>query len=180
MTQSNDRDVTAVEDLKVLRNYLLGVIAFATAVTAFLTQILHFPTESTLVMTTLLGTVFLVIVFLIQRAERRTDIKLKDHIDESDVMIHEFRQDLEYIKNMTLENQRSALRTEMNTEIYRNPSNHDTIIKYAYRYFKELDSDWVETTIFEAWRKSEEEAGRPVNLPPDLLSNINAKIISEQ
>ena len=180
MARNTDLEPAAVEDLKVLRNYLLGVIAFATAVTAFLTQILHFPTESTLVMTALLGTVFLVIVFLIQRAERRTDIKLKDHIDESDVMINEFRQDLEYIKNMTLENQRSALRTEMNTEIYRNPSNHDTIIKYAYRYFKELDSDWVETTIFETWRKDEEAAGRPVNLPPELLSNINAKIAEEK
>lgn len=63
----------------------------------------------------------------------------------------------------------------MDNEIFRRPENHDTIIKYGYRYFVELDSDWVETEKFEAWMEAEKNAGRPVHLPRELLSNITHK-----
>ena len=81
---------------------------------------------------------------------------------------------------MALENQRSALRTEMDNEIFRRPENHDTIIKYEYRYFVELDSDWVETEKFQAWIDKENAAGRTVHLPRELLSNVSGKIASEK
>lgn len=170
---------SAVEDLKMIKNYIVGVLGFGTAVTAFLTQVLHFPLEPTLAGTTLGGALFLVIVYLIYRAERRMELMLSDHIDESNTVYGGFKQDMDYLKKMALETQRSSLRTEMDNEMFRNPANHDTIIRYAYRYFDELDSDWVETEKFIAWMDREKEAGREVHLPKGLMSNINKKIALE-
>lgn len=178
--KKNALDSTAVGDLKMIKNYSLGILAFGTAVTAFLTQVLHFPIEPTLATTVVVGILFLTVVFLIWRAENRMEMKLIDHMDESNSIMQEFRDDLSYLKRMSLECQRSGIRTEMDNEIFRNPSNHDTIIRYAYRYFGELDSDWVETEKILAWQAEEEKAGRPVHLPPDLLLNIQNKALAEK
>ena len=178
--KKNALDSTAVGDLKMIKNYSVGILAFGTAVTAFLTQALHFPLEPTLATTVVVGILFLAVVFLIWRAENRMEMKLIDHIDESNSIMQEFRDDLSYLKRMSLECQRSGIRTEMDNEIFRNPSNHDTIIKYAYRYFQELDSDWVETEKFLTWVDNENRAGRPVHLPPDLLANVDNKKAQEK
>ena len=166
----------AVEDLKTLRNYILGVIAFATAVTTFFVKVLGFRQDTTLGVVLVLSALILVVGFLINRAEKRC----KDEVSRVKAEIADYRKthidDIKYLKTMALENQRSALRTEMDNEMFRRPENHDTIIKYAYRYFIELDSDWVETEKFEAWMESEEKHGRKVHLPRELLANINYKI----
>lgn len=171
---------TPVGDLREFKNYALGTLAFGATVATFLVQVFHLPIEPTVLGTTLVGVFFLIVVLLIQRSEKRLEIKLADHIDESNLMIGEFRDDMKYLKNMSLENQRSSLRTEMDNEIFRNPANHDTIIRYAYRYFKELGSDWVETEKFMAWMEKEQKAGRPVHLPADLLADINNKVALEK
>lgn len=168
-----------VEDLKVVRNYCLGVFTFGAAITTFFTQAFHFPLEPTLIGTTLGGALFLVVVFLIYRAEQRMKHALTCHVDSSTVALNEFRSDIEYLKKSALATQCSTLRAELDAEIFRNPSNHDTIIRYAYRYFKELDADWVETEKFLAWVESEKKAGRPVRLPADLLTNVNNKALLE-
>lgn len=165
----------AVEDLKVVRNYCLGVFAFGAAVATFFTQAFHFPLEPTLIGTTMGGAIFLVVVFLIYRAEQRVKKALTCHVDSSTVAINDFRKDVAELKESVKATQCSALRTEMDAEIFRNPENHDTIIRYAYRYFKELDADWVQTEKFLTWVESEEKAGRPVHLPTDLLMDVKNK-----
>ena len=71
----------------------------------------------------------------------------------------------------------STLRTEMNNEIYRNPQNHDTIIRMAEKYFgkKEdggLNANWVEKELFLTWVDKENEAGREVHLPKALITQL--------
>lgn len=170
---------TPVSDLLKLKNYALGTLAFGTAVTTFLTQVFHTPLEATLLGTTFTGALFLVLVYLIFRSEQRSKARLITHMQHSDKIIEGFNRDLAVLKQFALENQRSSLRTEMDNEIYRNPENHDTIIKYAYRYFKELGGDWVETDKFLTWVDSEKDAGRKVHLPADLMKDINEKADAE-
>lgn len=164
--------INSVEDLKTLRNYVLGVAGFATTVSAILIQALHFPTEPTLICVAGFALVMLLIGFLINRAEQRQALALKKHQEESDKTIQEFKGDLSFLKTMALENQRSGLRNEMNGEIYRNPANHDTILQLARRYFVEMGGDWVQTDLFLSWAEKENAKGRPVHIPVDLSQAV--------
>lgn len=169
----------ALDDLNELKGYFLGTLALGAAATTFLTQAFHTPLESTLIGTTGVGVFFLIIVYLVNRAERRMVTRLNAHVTLSDEHIKRFHDDIEILKDRALENQRSSLRNEMDNEIYRNPSNHDTIIRYAYKYFYELNGDWVQTEKFLAWRDSEEAAGRPVHLPNVLIRKLDDDIKKE-
>lgn len=165
-----------VKDVKVIAAYITGVLSFATAVAAFFVKALGFRQDTTIGVVTVLSVLFLLTAYLIHRSEKRSFAEIErvrtDSIEKQKV----YEKDIKYLKDMALENQRSALRTEMDNEMFRRPENHDTIIKYAYRYFIELDSDWVETEKFDAWMESEEKHGRKVHLPRELLANINYKI----
>lgn len=162
----------SVDDLKTLRNYALGVVGFATTISAILIQALHFETEPTLISVAGFALLMLLVGFLINRAEQRQAQLLKDHQKESDALFKDFQGDLQYLKKMALENQMSSIRNEMNCEIYRSPQNHDTILEFAHRYFIELGGDWVQTDLFLAWVDSENEQGRKVHIPTDLLQAI--------
>lgn len=175
-----DQENKATGDLKVIAGYVTGVIAFATAVTTFFVKVLNAKMELTLGIVAVLSSMLLLTTLLINRAEKRTMKEVQRIKEECNVTQIKYQKDMEWLKKMTLENTRSSLRTEMDNEIYRRPENHDTIIKYAYRYFVELDSDWVETEKFEAWIESEEKAGRKVHLPRELLTNVTNKIALEK
>lgn len=171
---------TVVSTAKELKEWILGVIGFGTAVTTFLTQAFHTPLDLTLISVTLVSIFFLAIVYLVYRTEQRMAGQLLEHKLASDEIVSGFNKRLDLMNRQQLESQRSTIRIEMDNEIHRNPGNHDTIIKYAHRYFKELDGDWVQTEKFLAWVESERTAGRPVHLPHDLLLNINTKMEEEQ
>ena len=164
----------------MVKNYILGTLAFGTAVSTFLIQAFHFPPEPTIISAVAVCCFFILIVALIWLAEKNVQQQLAEHIAESNILMEKFKSDMEYIKQMSKESQCSALRIEMDNEIFRNPSNHDTIIRYAHRYFGELDADWVETEKILAWQAEEEKAGRLVHLPPDLLLNIQNKALAEK
>ena len=168
------------EDIKLLRNYVLGVVGFATAVSAVLIEALHFRAEPTIICVIAFACMMLLVAFLINKSEKRQAKVLEKFREENEVMTTSFKEDLTYLKDMALENQRSAVRAEMDNEIFRNPANHDTIIKYAYRYFKELDANWVQTEKFLSWADNEKKAGRPVHLPSDLVANVNEKVEAEK
>lgn len=176
MTESNQ---TAVEDLKTLRNYILGVIAFASAVSTFLIQVFHFPVETTLAGVVGLGVVFLAVVFLINRAEKRSQLMIREHIDEAAHDTERLVGKLESIDSVLIDIQKSTLRTEMNDEITRHPHNHDTILRMAQKYFVDLQADWIETDIFLSWVDAEKQAGRPVNIPPQLFSAVTDRKAEE-
>lgn len=170
-----DQENKATGDLKVIAAYVTGVITFAATVTTFFVKVLNAPLELTTGIVAVLSSMLLLTTILINRAERRMLERIQRVKEECNTTQQKYNKDMDWLKNMTLENQRSALRTEMDNEIFRRPENHDTIIKYGYRYFIELDSDWVETEKFEAWMETEKKAGRPVHLPRELLANITHK-----
>lgn len=181
MTKAADeQENKTVKDVKVMAAYITGVLSFATAVAAFFVKALGFRQDTTIGVVTVLSVLFLLTAYLIHRSEKRTLIEIERVRTESIEASKQYLKDIGYLKKMALENQRSALRTEMDNEIFRRPENHDTIIKYAYRYFVELDSDWVETEKFQAWIDKENAAGRTVHLPRELLSNVAGKIATER
>ena len=169
----------AVEDLKTLKNYALGIAGFSTTISAILIQVFHTKPEPTIVCVIGFALALLLIGYLINKAEQRQALALKDHQGESEAIMQEFRDDLTYLKKMALENQRSGLRTEMNGEIYRNPANHDTILQLAHRYFIEMGGDWVQTDLFLNWVDNENKAGRPVHIPTELLQTVSAHKAAE-
>lgn len=169
----------SLEDLRTLKGYALGVVGFATTISAILIQALHFPIEPTLLTVAGFALVMLLIAFLINRSEQRQKALLKSHIEEEDMIFGELKEDLGYLKDMALESQRSTLRIEMNDEMHRNPANHDTIIKMAERYFVDLKGDWVMTSLFLDWVDNEKEAGREVHVPTGLLANVTEKHIED-
>lgn len=177
MTKTPEKN--AVEDFNELKAYALGTLALGAAITTFLTQAFHTPLEATLIGATGIGVFFLTIVYLINKSEQRMRQIIHAHEHFAEGRDDEMRADIKILKERALENQRSALRSEMDNEMYRNPSNHDTIIQYAYKYFHELDGDWVQTDKFLTWKAKEEEAGRPVYLPPELWTKIAQKAQQE-
>ncbi len=172
--------MAVLDDIKSSKGYILGVIAFATAVGAFLTQVLHFKPEPTLVSVAGIAVLVLYLAWLIQQSEKRQEARLKAHEKEVGIKMTNYDNQLVTIIDICKENQLSSLRTEMDNEIARNPSNHDTILRYAERYFIELGGDWVQTDKFFAWVEKEAETGRPVHVPPILMNNIQQKRTIEQ
>lgn len=174
----NDKNTSPVlEDLKTLKGYILGVIAFATTTSVFLTQALHFPADITLTGVTLCSLGALLVGFLINRSERRQARLFKKYIRENTKLLSEFGESIEALKLATIENQKASLRHELNTLMRDEPYNHDTILMYAEKYFLELNGgDWAETDKFVAWADGEIKAGRRVYIPPTLASNITERI----
>lgn len=158
----------STDDLKSLRNYALGVAGFATTISAILIQAFHFKPEPTILCVAGFAGLMLIIVFLIGRAEKRQQLMLKSHIDESNVITDGFCKRFDNIDGVLLDIQRSTLRTEMCNEMDRHPENHDTILKMAERYFGKkkdggLEADWYMSSKFLDWASEEQ-----VKLPKSL------------
>lgn len=164
-----------IEDLKNLKNYVLGIAGFSTSVSAVLIQIFHFPTEITVAMMILISCLFIVIVYLIGRAEGRQKRMLEAHVKASTKTIRGFDKRLDMIDSVLADIQKSTLRTEICNEIERYPENHDTIIRMGERYFCELGGNWVMFDLYQRWIDSENAEGRPVYLPPQLLAKMDAE-----
>ena len=166
---------SAIEDIKSLKGYILGVAALAAGVTTFCTLTFHWEAPKVSAISAVVAIVFIVLALLIQRAENRNVKRLESHIVESGKQMEQFTEGINYLKHMALENQRASTRLEMNSFIRNEPWNHDTILSYAEKYFIELGGDWKETDVFLSWRDKENEAGRTVHIPPTLLDNVVTK-----
>lgn len=167
----------SIEDLKTLRNWILGVATFATSISTFLVQALHFRLEPTLLVVLAFSILIIVIVFLINRVEKRQEEKLESHIKHSETNTTKLNNRLDFIDKVLLDIQRSTLRTEMNNEIARHPENHDTILRMAQRYFLPVEAgglgaNWVQADLFLSWAEKENAKGRPVHIPVDLSQAV--------
>lgn len=169
----------SVDDLKTLRNWAIGIASFSTTISAVLVQVLHFPVEPTLLCVLGFAGIMLIVVYLINKSEQRQKKLLQSHTEESTQITKDFDRRLDSIDEILLDIQRSTLRTEMNDEIARHPENHDTILKMAEKYFCQLKSDWVQTSLFLDWVESEEKAGRKVHIPQELLNTVSARALEE-
>lgn len=172
--------MTVIDDIKQSKAYILGVVAFATAVAGFLTQALHFRTEPTILVVAGFSFLILYIGFLIKRSEDRQEEARKKHRSEENQQMTQIMSSLNRLEEGSVENQRAITRVEMNDLIAREPHNHDTIIAYAERYFISLRGDWKQTDRFLNWVESENKQGRPVHVPEALFTNVQAKYARER
>lgn len=156
--------MTVWDNVKELKAWVLGAIAFDAAVTSLLVTVFEVDAVKTTIATTATTIVALVIIFLIYRSEKRTKAELQKHIDDSNKLVAGLKTDINDIKEMILDNGKSTLRIEINEEMLRNPHNHDTILKMAEKYFNPpMNGDWYMTDRFLDWAEKEN-----VHLPPSL------------
>lgn len=152
-------------DVKEARAWVLGAIGLDATVTSLLVAVFNVDAVKTTIATTATTIVALAIIFLIYKSEARGRGELQRHIDDSNKLVSEIRKDTAEIKNLIMENQKSTLRLEINSEMSQNPENHDTILKMAEKYFSPpLSGDWYMTNRFLDWAEREH-----VHLPPSLI-----------
>ena len=157
--------MTVFDNVKELKSWVVGAIAFDAAVTSLLVAVFNVDAVKTTIATTATTIVALAIVFLIYRSEARSRRELQVHIDGSNNLASELRKDISEIKNLVLENGKSTLRIEINEEMIQNPHNQDTILKMAEKYFSPpMKGDWYMTNRFLDWVEKEH-----VHLPPSLM-----------
>lgn len=157
--------MTVWDNVKELKTWVLGAIAFDAAVTSLLVTVFEVDAIKTTIATTATTVVALAIIFLIYRSEKRTKAELQKHIDDSNNLVASLKTDIKDIKEMILDNGKSTLRIEINEEMLQNPHNHDTILKMAEKYFSPpMNGDWYMTNRFLDWAEKEN-----VHLPPSLI-----------
>lgn len=157
--------MTVFDNVKELKGWVIGAIAFDAAVTTLLVTVFGVDMVKTTIATTATTIVALAIIFLIYKSEARSRGELQKHIDDSNVLVADLKNDMSEIKKMILENGKSTLRIEINEEMLQNPHNQDTILKMAERYFSPpMKGDWYMTNRFLDWAEKEK-----VHLPPSLM-----------
>lgn len=157
--------MTVWDNVKELRAWIVGAIAFDAAVTSLLVAVFSVDAVKTTIATTATTIVALAIIFLIYKSEARGRGELQKHIGDSNNLVSEIRKDTAEIKALVMENGKSTLRLEINAEMNQNPHNHDTILKMAEKYFSPpLNGDWYMTNRFLDWAEREK-----VHLPPSLI-----------
>lgn len=170
-----EKKQTIFDDIKEIKGYILGVIAFATAVAAFLTQIVKFPMDVTLAGVTFISVYMVFVGFLINKSEQRQTIALKKQDEKSAARVESFKESVNEIKNLAIETRLDNLRTLLTLYMHDQPENHDTILKIAEKYFIEFHGDWVMTDEFLKWAENESQAGRKVYIPASLLDVVRLR-----
>lgn len=168
------------ESIKAIKGYIAGVLALAASVSAFCVLVFEWDKAVTTGAVVLIAVLVISLAVLIDQSEKRNLARLEAHQSDANKSWDAVNKKLDRLTDLSIENQRSCIRTEMNDYIYREPENHDTILAYGQRYFIDLNGDWKETDKFMAWVDSEEAAGRKVHLPPALFDNITAKQKAEK
>lgn len=166
---------TIFEDFKKIKGYILGVIAFATAVSVFFTQVLNLPIQPVLATVFIATICMLFIGFLIEKSEKRQRIALQKQEEKSVARVESFKESINEIKNLAIETRLDNLRTLLTLYMHDQPENHDTILKIAEKYFCEFHGDWVMTDEFLRWTDKENEAGRKVHIPNSLLTAVKLR-----
>lgn len=165
--------MAVIDDIKTSKGYIMGVVTFASAVGAFLTQIMHFKTEPTIIVVACFAVMIIYLSWLIDRSEKRQLSRFEKHREKVQKGIAEYEASLNKLMEYVNETKLSTLRMEMSSTIYRTPENHDTILKYAEKYFVKLGGDWVQTDVFLQWANDENKKGRPVHIPMNIMSAVS-------
>ena len=170
-----DKKRTVFDDLKDCKGYIIGVISFATAVGAFMVEVMGFKKEPAILGVVCVAVCMLFIGFMINKSEKRQQEELESQKALSLKRTNDLTGMLDELKTLSLETRLDCLRTLLTTYINTQPHNHDTILKIAQRYFVEYEGDWVMTDEFLKWADSETEAGRKVHIPANLLNTVNIR-----
>lgn len=95
--------------------------------------------------------------------EAKLDAKLQPLIEEHHAMHQENAELHAELREIRLDTTRIQLLNLMHDE----PTNHDTILIVAHRYFVELKGDWVASVEFQAWADKEK-----INIPTAISQAI--------
>lgn len=172
--------MTALEDIKDVKGYIAGVVALAVAVGGFCALVFDWDKGVVTGITAAIAILAISFAILVSRAEKRNMKRLEIHQQDANKSWDEVHAALARLEELSIANNQSSIRIEMNQLINGEPENHDTIIAYAEKYFVELGGDWKETDKFLEWVDEETAAGRPVHVPPALFANVNAKQEAEK
>lgn len=141
-------------DVKEIRVWVCGAIAFDAAVTTLLVTIFNVDLAKTTIATTATTIVALAIVWLIHRSEARSRNELRRHVDESKILVSELKECLAENQRTLAEIRKDTLRIQLSQYMKDQPNNIDTIIKIAEEYFVNLKGDWYMTSEFRKWAKA--------------------------
>lgn len=132
----------------------------------------------TTIITTILGCaggiltgILAYIKFFAERKDRRqTEIFeaiLMKHLDPVKIDLKEARGEIQSLKNENHEIRLDTTRTQLLMLMQHQPSNHDTILKVAERYFCHLGGDWYMSVEFQSWADSQK-----INIPTTISQAI--------
>ena len=146
--------MTVWDNVKEMRAWITGAIAFDATVTSLLVLVFNVDAIKTTIATTATTIVALAIIWLIYRSEKRTNLELQKHIQDSNELRKELRECMVDNKQALADIRKDTLRIQLSQYMKDQPDNIDTIIKIAEEYFVHLKGDWYATSEFRKWAKA--------------------------
>lgn len=143
--------MSVLDNVKGIKAWVMGVIAFDAAVTTLLVNIFNVDAVKTTIATTATTIVALALVWLIYKAEENSRKELQQHIQDSNHLQEEIKECMSINKQQLLDIRKDTLRIQLSQYMKDQPSNIDTILKLAETYFVELQGDWYMTSEFSKW-----------------------------
>ena len=147
--------MSVIDNVKGLKAWVMGAIAFDAAVTTLLVNIFEVDTVKTTIATTATTIVALTLIWLIYRVEENARKDLQQHIKESNTLQEELRDCMTTNKQQLLDIRKDTLRIQLSQYIKDQPDNVDTILKLAETYFVQLHGDWYMTSEFSKWAENQ-------------------------
>lgn len=154
--------MTVLDNVKEMKGWIMGAIAFDAAVTTLLVTIFEVDLVKTTIATTATTLVALAIIWLIYRSEKRMSSQLKEHIKDSNDLRTELRNCMEENRGIMRDIRKDTLRIQLSQYLKDQPENIDTILKIAEEYFVKLKGDWYMTSEFNKWAKNHDIVVPPI------------------
>lgn len=164
--------MSVLDDIKAIKGCVIGVLTFATAVSAFLVEVCEFNPERTLLIVAGFAMTMIFMGLFLQRSENRQYANVRKHESDVKLVTDKYDQTLKDLHELAIQTRLDTLRVQLTQYYQYSPQNHDTILKLAEKYFLEMHGDWVATDEFGRWITSESKKGRPVTVPHELMSSI--------
>lgn len=159
--------MSVLDDIKSIKTYTLGVIAFAGTAGGFLVGILNWDAKKTTIGVALLAILILLIGFLVARSEARQKAALEAHENHAKATMESIAASLAKLEQTGLETRRDTLRIQLAMYMQTQPNNEDTIIRIAEEYFLKCNGDWYMTAEFNRWAKAHD-----VNIPMSIQAAL--------
>ena len=146
--------MSALDDVKQMKAYILGVIGFATATTGILVGTFNLDPVKTTIATTATAIVALFLGWLVQKAEKRVHNELQEHIKESNELREELKECMVTNRERLDDIRKDTLRIQLSQYLNGQPENVDAILLMAEEYFCKLGGDWYMTNEFINWAEA--------------------------
>lgn len=146
--------MSVLDDVKGLKAWIMGAIAFDASVTTLLVSIFNTDPVKTTIATTATTIVALAIILLIYKTENRLHKELQEHIKESNELRGELNDCMLHNRETLADIRRDTLRIQLAQYLKDQPDNVDTILMLAEEYFCKLKGDWYMTNEFVNWAEA--------------------------